>query len=97
MGNRFGFNQPGFNAGEQFIESRTFSPDQPYILQLRNDSGDFLYKIEGHTKGEWRETINSAGYLSFTIPLESGYTILPPSYCVSTWLLRRDQTRSKVH
>ena len=70
MGNRFGFNQPGFNAGEQFIESRTFSPDQPYILQLRNDSGDFLYKIEGHTKGEWRETINSAGYLSFTIPLD---------------------------
>jgi hypothetical protein len=71
MGNRWGFNQSGFNAGDQFDATKTHSPDQPYMLQLRNAAGELLHKIEGFYDGEWKETVNAAGELTFSLPLDS--------------------------
>lgn len=71
MGNRWGFNQPGFNAGEQFDATKTHSPDQPFMLQLRNSAGELLHKIEGFYDGDWKETVNAAGELTFSLPLDS--------------------------
>lgn len=71
MGNRFSFNQPGFNAGDQFDPNKTYSPDQPFMLQLRNVAGELLHKVEGFYDGAWKETVNAAGDLKFSLPLDS--------------------------
>jgi hypothetical protein len=66
-----GYNSDQFN-GPGFISDPvdTYSPDQPYILHLRDSSDVYLRKIEGWYNGSWAEKVNDPGKLNFTIPLD---------------------------
>jgi hypothetical protein len=66
-----GYNSDQFNGSGFAVEpAETYSPDQPYILQLRDSDDVFLRKIEGWYKGTWAEKVNDPGSLKFTIPLD---------------------------
>lgn len=58
-------------SGWTQADAKTHSPDQPYILQLRDSSGTMLAKIDQFTDGSWQSGVNDSNTLSITLPLDS--------------------------
>lgn len=58
-------------SGWTQADAKTYSPDQPYILQLRDSSGTMLAKIDQFTDGSWQSGVNDSNTLTVTLPLDS--------------------------
>jgi len=58
-------------SGWTQADAKTFSPDQPYILQLRDSSGAMLAKIDQFIDGSWQSGVNDSSTLTVTLPLDS--------------------------
>lgn len=72
MLNGFAYNAGAFNgSGFTIADALTFSPDQPFILQLRDSSGSLLAKVDSFIDGSWKSGVNSNGTLTVTLPLDS--------------------------
>lgn len=66
------YNADLFNgSGYGIADALTYSPDQPYILQVRNSSGTMLAKVEDFIDGSWKSSVNSTGAINLTFPLDS--------------------------
>jgi len=65
------FNESPFNGTATIEQARTYSPDQPYVLHLRDDSGVFLGKVTGWTSGKWDDKVNAPGVLKIQMPLDA--------------------------
>lgn len=65
-----GYNSDNFNGSGFAVQPvDVFSPDQPFIMQVRSNTDVFLRKVEGWYNGSWTDKINDPGSLKFTVPL----------------------------